>query len=190
MLQPSPDMGDTLLVEWASGSRGTYHTGYDFELVHLETSLTSGVPVVGKYWTSAKTHNPGELLWGGKELERPKELVVPMNLSGLPVERGTHWTYSEAEPGVGAIKGAGTVRQKGPHNPDGKQLAVTCSGVCRSSSIHHTDSDDTKFCLRVPGAHTLLCCRMIRVQAWNRSAPEHACQAVPHPVRLPKPDDA
>ncbi len=136
MLQPSPDMGDTCLVEWASGSQGVYATGKDdrFELVHLETSRTSGAPVVGQCWTGDTEHQHvsatergkgAVLLWGGSELQRPDHLVVPEDLSGHPVERGTHWTYGGAEPGVGLTRGAATVGQKGPHNLLGEQGATT-----------------------------------------------------------------
>ncbi len=103
VLQPSPDMRDTCLVEWASGSQGTYDTGNDgrFELVHLETSRTSGAGVVGAGWSGLK-FNSYELLWEGHE-KQPAFLSVSLAVGGTAVERGTHWTYGGAEPGVGSI---------------------------------------------------------------------------------------
>ncbi len=132
---------DMCLVEWSSSRTAVYGIGFDdgFELVHLETSPTSGVPVVGEYWTGVtepgvakverspwwtRTRGRGELLWEGRELERPEDLMLPVNLCGMPVERGTHWTYGGAEPGVGVIQVAGTVGQEGAHVPAGKQLAA------------------------------------------------------------------
>ncbi len=125
MLQPSPDMGDTCLVEWASGRQGTYDTGNDgrFELVHLEMSRTSGASVVGEDWTG-KESKLYELLWGGKELKRPAFLSVSRVVGGTAVERGTHWTYGGAEPGVGSI----TIAEQARIKP-GKPLACVVRHV-------------------------------------------------------------
>ncbi len=112
MLQPSPDMGDTCLVEWASGSQGTYETGWGgrFELVHLEMSRTSGAPVVGEDWTGMKARRE-LLLWDGSELQQPEHLSVSQLVGGTAVERGIHWVYGGAEPGVGSIYAAASARR-------------------------------------------------------------------------------
>ncbi len=137
VLQPSPDMGDTCLVEWASGSQGVYDTGRGkvtyvrgvkveevygrFELVHLEVSPTSGAPVVGSDWADANTHNPGELLWGGRELQKPAHVCAHGALSNdteydgasVHVEHGTHWVYGGTDPDVGMIADAADEQQEG-----------------------------------------------------------------------------
>ncbi len=127
VLQPSPGMGDMCLVEWASGRQGWYDTGNDgrFELVHLETTWTSGAPVVGQYWADAKAHNPRELLWGGKELQKPAYVCAHGTASGdtayggtvVRVERGTHWVYGGADPDVGIIADAADGQQEGEPPP-------------------------------------------------------------------------
>ncbi len=144
VIQPHVELlgEDKCLVEWSSSRTAVYGIGFNdgFELVHLETSPTSGAPVVGKFWTGvaepavAKVQQSpwwtgswddrGELLWDGRELEHPEDLMLPVNLCGMPVERGTHWTYGGAEPGLGVIQVAGTVGQEGAHIPAGKQLAA------------------------------------------------------------------
>ncbi len=130
VIQPHVELfgEDSCVVEWGNSRTAVYGIGFDdgFELVHLETSPTSGAPVVGKFWTGVEegTCDREELLWEGRELERPDGLVLPVNLCGMPVERGTHWTYSEAEPGVGVIQDAGAAGQEeGAHVPAGEQLA-------------------------------------------------------------------
>ncbi len=61
VLQPSPDMGETCLVEWPDGHQAVYATGKRgrYQLVHLEVSPTSGAPVVaadtwGSLWKERK----------------------------------------------------------------------------------------------------------------------------------------
>ncbi len=135
MLQPSPDMGDTCLVEWASGSQRVYETGWGdrFELVHLETSRTSGAPVMGSDWTDIKVRQ-NALLWEGGELKRPAFLSVSRVVGGTAVERGTHWTYRGAEPGVGSIFAAASGRR-----------AVARPGKSLSSEVWHVHLET---CLR------------------------------------------
>ncbi len=125
MLQPSPDMGDTCLVEWASGSQRVYETGNDgrFELVHLEMSKNSGAPVVGEDWTGMELKRH-ELLWDGLELKRPAFLSMSRAVGGTVVERGTHWTYGGAEPGLGSITKAEQAQAK-----PGKPLACVVRHV-------------------------------------------------------------
>ncbi len=123
VLRATPDMsglGRAWVVEWASGSQGVYETGWGgrFELVHLETSRTSGAPVVGRYsW-----------LLGDTELAELRDLheqacIYLLKLQslhahtsgGMAVERGTHWLYGGADPGVGITKSK-TQGQEGEHS--------------------------------------------------------------------------
>ncbi len=138
VLQPSPDMGDTCLVEWASGSQRVYETGWlnRFELVHLEVSPTSGAPVVRSDWTGMKNIPRALLLWDGSELQQPEHLSASQLVGGTAVERGTHWVYEGAEPGVGSIYAAASARRA--QRKGGKPLA---------SAIWHVQVQ-TRLCLR------------------------------------------
>ncbi len=113
VIQPGPFRGDTCLVEWASGRQEECCTGKAkrFQLVHLEVSPTSGAPVVaGDAWgASGKGEQQGEgqgsaVLWCGMPVPRPADLSTAGARYGAAVERGTHWTYGGAEPGVGSIE--------------------------------------------------------------------------------------
>ncbi len=139
MLQPSPDMGDTCLVEWASAIQRVYETGWGdrFELVHMETSRTSGAPVVGEDWTDMDVEEH-ELLWEGEELQCPKHLSVSQVVGGTAVERGTHWVYGGAEPGVGSIYAAASGRQVDIE--PGKPLACLVWHVHAETCLHNLRS--------------------------------------------------
>ncbi len=142
VLQPSPDMGYTCLVEWASGSQGVYETGWRdlYELVHLEMSWTSGAPVVGQYWTGgAQTHSPNELLWGGRELQKPACLRAhggaasggtAYSGTAVRVERGTHWVYGGLDPDMGTIADAADGQQEG-EPPPAHRSSCTADRHCK-----------------------------------------------------------
>ncbi len=94
-----------------------------FELVHVEVSPTSGAPVVaGDCWGSEdseehRMQQHGEGTTEAAELQRPVHLLLPpsgpaVGDHGVAVERGTHWTYSRADPGVGILHGEGGSRGK------------------------------------------------------------------------------
>ncbi len=123
VIRPSYGMGDKCLVMWGSGWEEEYCTGKGncFELVHLEVSPTSGAPVVGEWtpYTMIKKQLGSKL----EEFKRPWHLLGPPREfeteGGVAVERGTHWTYGRADPGVGILNtedGSSTQpRQRGKH---------------------------------------------------------------------------
>ncbi len=95
-------------MQWEGGLSWKYDigTGGRFELVHLEVSPTSGAPVV-RDWPL----HTGMSKWRGGTMEdvnRPSYLLGPPwgmgGSGGVSVERGTHWTYGGADPGVGAVR--------------------------------------------------------------------------------------
>ncbi len=108
MLQPSRGLGDTCVVEWASGRQAEYDTGRGnrFQLVHLEMSLTSGAPVVGSIKAEERQGEPGSQQdW---ELQG-WELTALQGARGsketsIFLERGTHWIGLPEEPWDGGLK--------------------------------------------------------------------------------------
>ncbi len=106
MLQPSRGLGDTCVVEWASGRQAEYDTGRGnrFQLVHLEMSLTSGAPVVRDIGAEDRQGEPGSRQdwelhgWAPTALQwaRKRDAVVS-------VERGTHWIGVPAEYWEGSV---------------------------------------------------------------------------------------
>ncbi len=95
MVQPSLGLGDTCVVEWASGRQAEYDTGRGsrFQLVHLEMSCTSGAPVARGIKAEERQGEPGSQQdwelhgWELAALQRALENVE----FGTVVERGTHW---------------------------------------------------------------------------------------------------
>ncbi len=116
VIQPSYGMGDTCRVMWNSGWEGEYDTGRGdrFKLVHVEVSPTSGAPVVGD-WTPY-TVIERQLGYRMEAFGRPEHLLGPPwgmgTEGGVAVERGTHWTYGGADPGVGAIRRPYSVQEQ------------------------------------------------------------------------------
>ncbi len=109
VIQPrSLSRQDICKVEWAGGPWREYNIGWatQFELVHLEVSPTIGASVVAgwKPYTVIKKQRGNTV----EEYERPFGLEGPPGdvgpEGGVAVERGTHWTYGGAEPGVGTYR--------------------------------------------------------------------------------------